>query len=46
MMASFCVILAAAGKSERFNDRHYKKPFAPLAGKAVWLHTSLSIAQP
>ncbi len=39
-MASFCVILAAAGKSERFRDQHYKKPFFPLAGKAVWLHSA------
>ena len=39
-MASFAVILAAAGKSSRFNDQHYKKPFAPLAGKAVWLHSA------
>jgi len=39
-MASFAVILAAAGKSSRFHDQHYKKPFAPLAGKAVWLHSA------
>ena len=39
-MAGFCVILAAAGKSQRFRDQHYKKPFAPLAGKAVWLHSA------
>jgi 2-C-methyl-D-erythritol 4-phosphate cytidylyltransferase len=39
-MASFCVILAAAGQSHRFHDQHYKKPFAPLAGKAVWLHSA------
>ena len=34
------VILAAAGKSSRFQDAHYKKPFVPLAGKAVWLHSA------
>ncbi len=39
-MASFSVILAAAGKSQRFRDRNYKKPFAPLAGKAVWLYSA------
>ena len=39
-MANFCVILAAAGKSSRFNDAHFKKPFAILAGKAVWLHSA------
>ena len=39
-MANFAVILAAAGKSSRFQDKHYKKPFAPLAGKAVWLHSA------
>ena len=30
-MTQFSVILAAAGKSSRFRDKHYKKPFAPLA---------------
>lgn len=39
-MAKFAVILPAAGKSSRFRDQHYKKPFAPLAGKAVWLHAA------
>lgn len=38
-MASFCVIIAAAGKSSRFKDIHFKKPFAILAGKAVWLYS-------
>jgi 2-C-methyl-D-erythritol 4-phosphate cytidylyltransferase len=37
-MAKFAVILAAAGKSSRFQDKHYKKPFAPLKNRAVWLH--------
>lgn len=39
-MATFSVILAAAGKSSRFRDKHYKKPFAPLADRAVWLHSA------
>jgi 2-C-methyl-D-erythritol 4-phosphate cytidylyltransferase len=34
------VILPAAGKSSRFRDKNYKKPFAPLAGRAVWLHVA------
>lgn len=38
-MAKFSVIVAAAGKSSRFRDQHYKKPFAPLADRAVWLHS-------
>ena len=39
-MAKFAVILAAAGKSSRFHDKNYKKPFAPLANKPVWLHSA------
>ena len=39
-MARIAVILAAAGKSGRFQDRHYKKPFVPLADRAVWLHSA------
>lgn len=39
-MASFCVIIAAAGKSSRFKDLHFKKPFAILNGKAVWLYSA------
>ena len=38
-MSSFAVILPAAGRSSRFRDKHYKKPFAPLAGKPVWLYS-------
>jgi 2-C-methyl-D-erythritol 4-phosphate cytidylyltransferase len=38
-MSKFAVILPAAGRSTRFQDRSYKKPFAPLANKAVWLHS-------
>jgi len=37
---NFAVIIAAAGKSTRFGDKHYKKPFAKLCGKAVWLHSA------
>jgi len=40
MSSSFAVILPAAGRSSRFRDPHYKKPFAPLAGRAVWLHSA------
>lgn len=39
-MATYGVILAAAGQSSRFQDANYKKPFAPLAGRPVWLHAA------
>jgi 2-C-methyl-D-erythritol 4-phosphate cytidylyltransferase len=39
-MSKFAVILAAAGKSSRYKDKNYKKPFAPLANRAVWLHSA------
>ena len=39
-MAKFAVVLPAAGKSRRFADKNYKKPFAPLAGRAVWMHSA------
>jgi 2-C-methyl-D-erythritol 4-phosphate cytidylyltransferase len=39
-VSKFAVILPAAGKSRRFHDKHYKKPFAPLANRAVWLHSA------
>ena len=39
-MSSFAVILPAAGQSSRFHDPHYKKPFAPLDNRAVWLHSA------
>ena len=39
-MPTYAVILPAAGSSRRFHDKHYKKPFAPLAGRAVWLHSA------
>lgn len=38
-MTKYAVILPAAGRSQRFGDKNYKKPFAPLADRAVWLHT-------
>lgn len=37
-MSKFAVLVMAAGKSTRFGDPHYKKPFASLDGRAVWLH--------
>lgn len=39
-MSKVAVVMPAAGASQRFEDRHYKKPFAPLAGRAVWLHAA------
>jgi 2-C-methyl-D-erythritol 4-phosphate cytidylyltransferase len=39
-VATLAVILPAAGKSSRFHDRHYKKPFIPLENRAVWLHSA------
>ena len=39
-MPNYGVILAAAGQSSRFQDAHYKMPFAPLAGRPVWLHSA------
>jgi 2-C-methyl-D-erythritol 4-phosphate cytidylyltransferase len=39
-VASFAVILPAAGKSSRFKDPHYKKAFAPLDNRAVWMHSA------
>jgi 2-C-methyl-D-erythritol 4-phosphate cytidylyltransferase len=39
-MPKFSVILAAAGRSSRFADPHYKKPFAMLNRKAVWLYSA------
>ena len=32
--------MPAAGRGSRFKDKSYKKPFAPLAGRAVWLHSA------
>ncbi len=39
-MARFAVILPAAGKSTRFHNKAYKKQYAPLDGRAVWLHAA------
>ena len=39
-MARFAVILPAAGKSTRFHNKAYKKQYAPLDGRAVWLHSA------
>lgn len=39
VMPTFAAIITAAGKSTRFGDRNYKKPFAMLGGRAVWLHS-------
>jgi 2-C-methyl-D-erythritol 4-phosphate cytidylyltransferase len=39
-VAKFAVILPAAGRSSRFRDKNYKKPFMPMANKAVWLHSA------
>ena len=45
-MASFAVILPAAGKSSRFRDKE-KKPFVNLDGRAVWLRSAeLFITRP
>jgi len=33
-VAKFAVIVPAAGKSSRFADKNYKKPFAPLANSS------------
>lgn len=39
-MPNFAAILPAAGQSRRFHDKAYKKPFAPMGGRAVWLHAA------
>lgn len=39
-MSKFSVIIAAAGKSSRFKDKHYKKPFIRIDQKAVWLYSA------
>jgi 2-C-methyl-D-erythritol 4-phosphate cytidylyltransferase len=45
-MSKFAVILAAAGKSERFSSKkNIKKTFVPLCGKAVWIHSAEKFAQ-
>lgn len=40
IVSKFAVILPAAGKSARFRDTFYKKPFIPMANKAVWLYSA------
>ena len=40
IVAKFAVILPAAGRSSRFKDKNYKKPFMPMANKAVWLYSA------
>jgi 2-C-methyl-D-erythritol 4-phosphate cytidylyltransferase len=39
-MASFAVILAAAGQSSRFSGHRRKKPFVDLKGRAVWIRAA------
>jgi 2-C-methyl-D-erythritol 4-phosphate cytidylyltransferase len=39
-MPKFAVILPAAGRSARFKDPTYKKQYAILGGRAVWLHAA------
>ncbi len=51
-MSTFAVIIAAAGRSRRFNSgssllatSSQKKPFAPLKGRAVWLYSAERFAR-
>jgi 2-C-methyl-D-erythritol 4-phosphate cytidylyltransferase len=44
-LATFAVILPAAGRSTRFRDPHFKKPFAPLENRAVWVHCAERFVQ-
>jgi 2-C-methyl-D-erythritol 4-phosphate cytidylyltransferase len=39
-VSTLAVILPAAGKSSRFHDKHYKKPFVPLENRAVWMYSA------
>lgn len=39
-MAKFAVIMPAAGRSSRFHDKNYKKPFVSIDGRAVWIHAA------
>ncbi len=43
-MPSVAAIILAAGRSLRYADKAYKKPFAPLADRAVWLHSTQKFA--
>ena len=38
-MSDVAVIIVAAGKSTRFNDENYKKPFVLVNGRALWLYS-------
>jgi 2-C-methyl-D-erythritol 4-phosphate cytidylyltransferase len=38
-MSDAAVIIVAAGKSSRFNDKNYKKPFVSIRSRALWLHS-------
>lgn len=40
MARDISVIIPAAGQSRRFADDHFKKPFARLEDRAVWLHSA------
>ena len=47
MRSRFGVVVVAAGKSERFINGTLaspsalqKKPFVPLAGRAIWVHSA------
>ncbi len=37
-MSDVAVIIVAAGKSTRFKNENYKKPFVAVHGRALWLH--------
>lgn len=39
-MPKYAIILPAAGKSQRFKDKNYKKPFVRLGDRAVWLYSA------
>ena len=39
-MATFAVILPAAGQSSRFQYKNKKKPFVDLSGRAVWIRAA------
>jgi len=39
-MATFAVILPAAGRSTRFSNSQRKKPFVDLKGRAIWLRAA------
>ena len=39
-MATFAVILPAAGQSTRFANKQRKKPFVELKGRAIWLRAA------